>query len=197
MLFDGHSTGATPVIVLTNPSLYQAGSEVLPLSDPSENAIPTVVFPASGEDDEPLDEVAAAAALLQGEVRIVATGRLPAELAASALELSGFLPDAEFEALMVSASAVLALTTREATNQRSAAEAIERGLPLVCSDTQMLRATYGRAAVMVPNTGDGIAAGVHEALQRRRELHDSAIDLRAELIAEANRAIEQLGAALS
>jgi glycosyltransferase involved in cell wall biosynthesis len=131
---------------------------------------PYVLFPASGEVDEPIDAVADAAARLAGEIDVVVTGRQPARLEQSALQLTGFVSAAEYRRLMTGATLVLALTTREATNQRAACEALQFGRPLLCSSTRMLRETYGGAAVFAAPTAEAIVAGIREGLARQDEL---------------------------
>jgi glycosyltransferase involved in cell wall biosynthesis len=129
-----------------------------------------VLFPASGEVDEPIDAVAEAAAQLAGEIDIVVTGRQPARLAGSALQLTGFVSGAEYRRLLAGATLVLALTTREATNQRAACEALQYGRPLLCSATRMLRETYRGAALFTTPEPAAIVAGIREGLARREEL---------------------------
>jgi glycosyltransferase involved in cell wall biosynthesis len=129
-----------------------------------------VLFPASGESDEPIDAVAEAAAVLTGEIDIVVTGRQPARLSSTALKLTGFVSKQEYRDLLEGAALVLALTTREATNQRAACEALQSMRPLVCSATRMLQETYGGAAVFTAPHRDAIAAAIREGLARREEL---------------------------
>jgi glycosyltransferase involved in cell wall biosynthesis len=154
------------VVVVHDPLAFEAVPVV-----PAEG-LPVVVFPASGADDEPIDAVIEAAELLRGSARIVVTGRHRRPLGAA--QAVGFLPVDDYRGLLAGAAAVLALTTREATMQCAAYEALHLGLPIVCSDTVALRGALGPSAVVVSNTGESIAAGIREALDRGPELAASA-----------------------
>lgn len=157
---------------------------------------PVVVFPASGGDDEPLAAVAAAADRLGDRVEIVVTGHGGVQVAGSALTTPGFLPREEFEQLLGRADGVLALTTAPSTMQRAAYEAIERGMPLVCSDTAVLREAFDGAAVFTPAHGDAIAASVLELLARRDELRVGASAVLERMLVEQEAAFAELLAAL-
>jgi glycosyltransferase involved in cell wall biosynthesis len=151
-----------------------------------------VLFPASGEADEPIDAVAEAAAVLAGEVDIVVTGRQPARVAGGALQLTGFVSREEYRDLLVGAALVLALTTREATNQRAACEALQSGRPLVCSSTRMLRETYDGAAVFTAPDRDALVAAIREGLARREELRKAIPAVVERLRAQAVAGVERL-----
>lgn len=131
----------------------------------------TVVFPASGAPDEPLDAVRGAAALLaERGLEVVVTGRQKGLAAGPGLRPSGWLEEREYEDLLRSSVCVLALTTREHTLQRAAYEALERDLPVVCSDTRALREAFGPAAEYATSTASGIADAVLRADARRDEM---------------------------
>lgn len=170
--------------VFTNDELVRElrtdGIEVMVLHDPlvdrradpdgapaRRSSAPVVVFPASGGADEPLNAVADAADHLAGEVDVVVTGRVGDRLSGTRARTTGFLPREAYQDLLASADAVLALTTTEATMQRSGYEALELGLPIVCSDTRVLRETLGDAAVFVDNDGASLAAGIRTVLGDR------------------------------
>jgi glycosyltransferase involved in cell wall biosynthesis len=137
--------------------------------------LPVVVFPASGAADEPIDVVVEAARLLREVARIVVTGRRGEQL--PEVEQVGFLPVPEYRGLLSRAAAVLTLTTRDATMQQAAYEALHLGRPIVCSDTAVLRDVLGDAAVVVEHTGESIAAGIREALRRAPELEAAATEM--------------------
>jgi glycosyltransferase involved in cell wall biosynthesis len=170
-ILDGVELGSAEVVLIVDPTLATPTPPppVVTRHD-SPPVRPYVLFPASGEADEPIDAVAEAAARLAGEIDIVVTGRQPARLAGSALRLTGFVSAAEYRRLLANATLVMALTTREATNQRAACEALQYGRPLVCSATRMLRSTYNEAAVFTEPTADGLVHAIREALERREAL---------------------------
>jgi hypothetical protein len=196
-LLDGLDAGDTPRIIILNPSLAGAAPSVPAIPFTGGPGRPIVLFPASGEEDEPLDEVLAAAELLGDGVRVVATGALPERLRHGALETPGYLDTAAFDALLQSASAILALTTREATNQRSAAEAVDLGKPLICSDTAMLRHAYGSAAVMVANDASSIADGVRSALSDLDGCRRRIASLRSHMVVDTHDAVGRLAQLLA
>jgi glycosyltransferase involved in cell wall biosynthesis len=151
-----------------------------------------VVFPASWHADEPIDAVLGAARLLP-DVEVVITGRPPVGLAApDNIRLTGFVDDAEYGALLASADAVLALTTRALTMQRAGYEAAAHGRPLVASDTEVLREFFTGGAVFAPPTAPGLAAAIEEALVRGDELAAEMAALRERRIVEDGRAIDAL-----
>jgi glycosyltransferase involved in cell wall biosynthesis len=157
-------------VFIVDPTLAGTPADRAGSADGPARPRPYVLFPASGEVDEPIDAVAEAAERLQGEIDIVVTGRQPARLAGSALQLTGFVSAAEYRRLLAGATLVLALTTREATNQRAACEALQYGRPLLCSATRMLRETYYGAALFTTSDADAILAGIREGIRRQDEL---------------------------
>ncbi|RKS68636.1 hypothetical protein CLV35_3768 [Motilibacter peucedani] len=163
-LVEGLDLGDVPVLVLHDPTDELDPSAVGELPPLPEGRI--AVFPASGADDEPVEQLAAAAALLEGEVTVVITGRRPGVAPGPGLLLPGFLPDAQFNALMVRADVVLALTTREATMQRAGYEALALRKPLVCSGTAVLRSFFGDAAVYTDHEPADLAAAVRRAVEQ-------------------------------
>jgi hypothetical protein len=186
----------TEVLTIVDPTLAARG---LPASGSGrrETRSPNrsreyVLFPASGEIDEPIEAVAEAAAVLGGEVDVVVTGRQPAPLAGTALKLTGFVSKEEYRDLLEGAALVLALTTREATNQRAACEALQSMRPLVCSATRMLQETYRGAAVFTAPDRDAIAAAIREGLARREELRSGIPAVVSRLRSQASAGVERL-----
>lgn len=156
--------------VLDNPPVAH------PPGSPPPGAPPLVLFPASWGFDEPVDWVAAAAEQVP-EARFAITGRpreerLPHPLPEN-LVLTGFLSTAEYEALLASATLVVALTTREETMQQAAYEALDFGKPVVASGTRALRGLLGGAAIYV-DEGQDLGGAVGEALARHEDLAQEA-----------------------
>lgn len=155
------------LVLVTLPDLAQGFPRALALHDAPGGAVDApmhdeVVFPASWYDDEPLDEVLAAARALPA-VRFALTGRAPAGLdVPSNVRLTGFLVRPEFLALVAGAPLVMALTTREHTMQQAAYEAIAAGRPVVASDTAALRSYLGDAAVYAGDLAGAVGAGLSD-----------------------------------
>ena len=94
--------------------------------------------------------------------------------------LTGFLPQERFWTTVQNAAVILTLTSRENTLLQGAWEAMFTGRPLVTSDSEALRNYFTRGTIFVPNTPDGIAAGIRQALGRGAELSDAMDSLRRE-----------------
>ncbi len=145
-------------------------------------ARPWVLFAGSYGADEPVAQVlTAAAGLRQGVVAL--TGRLsnaarhghdisrpPAQAV-----LTGYLPLAEFDALLAHADVVLALTRQDGIQLSVCNEALGHGKPLVMSDTPLLRSLFGRGAVCVDSQdAQALRAGIEQAWRERLHWADAA-----------------------
>ena len=139
---------------------------------------PSIAMVASYGFDEPIAEVIAAAAVTP-EVNYFMTGsphklepalrdKLPANV-----NLTGFLSDEDYQSLLVSAQAVMVLTTRDHTMQRGAYEAMSLERPIITSDFEVLRTSFGGGAVYVDNTAAGIAAGVRDLVANHKTYEDA------------------------
>jgi N-acetylglucosaminyldiphosphoundecaprenol N-acetyl-beta-D-mannosaminyltransferase len=155
---------------------------------------PTFVMPCSWYWDEPLDALRAAAAMTP-EVDLVLTGTPSGELADPAswpanVRLAGFVPDEEYDALLASATGVLALTTRPLTMQRAAYEALILGRPAVVSDTAVLREYFTGGAVLVQPTAEDLRRGLLDCVRREPELAAEMRALRGEKRREFARGLD-------
>lgn len=188
-ILEGGRLGGCRPVVIVDPSLIGAPQE----TDRTHTAKEPIygVFPASGAYDEPIGELAAAAEMLDGAT-IKVTGHPPEWINESALEVTGFLSKGAYEDLLSGASFVLALTTAPATNQRAASEATQRGIPVVCSDTTMLRSTYDGAGVFVTNEARSIVEGIRSLLADRDSYVQGAIGTRRRLRTQALDGIDSL-----
>jgi glycosyltransferase involved in cell wall biosynthesis len=160
------------VIVLHDPPAPRSASEepgAVPAAVLAAGR-PWVLFPASGADDEPLAVVAQAAARLADRVQFVVTGRRTGLEPGPGLVLPGFLPDADYRAVLEGSAAVLALTTRPNTMQRAAYEALEAGRPLVCSRSRVLEEFFGSGAEYCENSVESLVAAVERALAGAADL---------------------------
>jgi Glycosyl transferases group 1 len=134
---------------------------------------PWVLFPGSYSRDEPVAEVLAAARLLEaGTVTI--TGRITSAARNGHdvsnlppnVVLAGYLPVAEFDALLAHCDLVLALTKFDGIQLSVCNEAIGVAKPMVMSNTPLLRELFGSAAVAVDSADPAaLARGVAEAWQ--------------------------------
>ena len=135
---------------------------------PDPAARPRVLFVGVFSDDEPVDQVFAAARLLP-EVDVAVTGdvdRCPPALLADVpdnVELTGFLDLDAYSRELGRATVIMALTTEPTSIMRAAYEAVYSRRALVVSDWPALREVFPHAH---PATNDAaaLAAAVREAL---------------------------------
>ena len=93
-------------------------------------------------------------------------GRLAAALRARGVELPGYLPDAELDALLSGAAALVHPSLFEGFGL-VVLEAMVRGVPVACSDVPSLRETAGGAAALFdPRDVEDLARGLHDVVDR-------------------------------
>jgi glycosyltransferase involved in cell wall biosynthesis len=154
------------------------------------DAAPCVLVVASWREDEPMIEVAGAAAALP-EVIFRVSGR-PTGPSVSALSslanvvLLGFVSRDQYETELAGATIVLALTTRESTMQRGGYEAMSWGRALLTSDTAVLREFFADGAMFTKPDAGSIAAALPIALAAAPQLR-AAIIARRDVLAEQQR----------
>jgi glycosyltransferase involved in cell wall biosynthesis len=187
------SRARTSVLVLHNPP-------IVPSAEPGAAHEPTerfrVVYPCSWYADEPLEEVVEAARLAP-EIEVVLTGRKRRDLAIPAnVTLTGYVSDADYQQLIAGADALLALTTRELAMQQAGYEALAHGIPLVASDSAVLREYFEDAAVFTANRGEDLARALREARNRAPELRSAMARLAARRRAEFELTAENIGGLL-
>lgn len=125
-----------------------------------------VAFLSTFAPDEPVDEVLVAASQLP-DVNFYITGAEHKRLeggyreATENVTFTGFLDsNGEYLGLLRGADAAMVLTTRDHTLQLAGCEALAVGTPLITSDFDYLRGLFRGGTVFVPNTAEGIKAGV-------------------------------------
>ena len=136
-----------------------------PAPAPAE-AAPYVLVPCSFRPDEPIPVLLAAARRLpEVGFRITGSRRRAAALgfvaaAPGNVTFTDYLPLEAFERLLGGAAVVLGLTSMEGVQLSVANEALGAERALVLSDTRILRAMFGEAALFAPNTPEGLAAAL-------------------------------------
>jgi glycosyltransferase involved in cell wall biosynthesis len=150
------------------------------LPDPATEAevAPYVLVPCSFKSDEPIEVLLGAARRLP-EVEFRVTGnRARAEAqgytadAPANVTYTGYIPLEDYDRTLQQAAVVLGLTSEEGIQLSVANEALGAGRALVLSDTRVLRAMFGSAALLTPNTVPGLAATLGEALEHRGDLEE-------------------------
>nr|WP_223205727.1 glycosyltransferase [Gordonia jinghuaiqii] len=199
--------------VVTNYALQEqcnrAGLDAIVLHDPlpeniqgdagerSPNEEPVALCPLGYANDEPIDELLAAAKDLAADgIQFRFTGRAPESVKNAAppnVSFTGYLSDGDYDAELAKCDVVIALTTRDHTMQRAGYEAISAAKPQVTADFTVLRDFHDSAAVYVdPHDRADIAKGVRDALSNASELSGRA-RLRFEQVkADQSIAIEEL-----
>lgn len=156
--------GTTPIHVLHDPVWVRPA--------PAGSGTPGryILFPSSGNPDEPYELVEAVGAALGGDPPIKVSGRVDRP-DAPGVEYVGFLPRSDYEALLAGAGAILSITEWEATMQRSAYEAVHAGVPVVAVDRRVLREVFeGAGAVFAPADAGDLARVIRLALGDRDSL---------------------------
>ncbi len=146
-----------------------------------------IVLISSFGSDEPIREAFEAMKLIQSDdVFLYVTGnshRLNQHVKAtmpSNVILTGFIPEQDFADLLFSADACMALTTADSCMLCGCYEAVSAERALITSNKRALK-DYFKGAVFVPNTPQGIAAGIN-AIVKDPGTHQGRItQLKAEL----------------
>jgi glycosyltransferase involved in cell wall biosynthesis len=140
-----------------------------------------VVLVATHARDEPVSQVFEA---VRGtDVQLYVTGnprRLAPALAADVppnVQLTGFLPDAEYWALLHSADAIIDLTLMDDCLVSGAYEALAMGTPMLLSNNRASIELFGEAAHFTDNTAPDIRRGL-EVLRSRSDKLKAAAELK-------------------
>ena len=148
---------------------------------------PTVVCVSSFGTDEPIAEVLSAAGIVGEGLRVVITGnpaKLPEEVkrrAPANVRFSGFLAEEEFQELIASCDAIMALTTQPNTLLCAGYEAVALGQPMILSDQEDLVSYFAKGRVATRNDAESIAAAMATAVAEREALRAECRDLAVEL----------------
>jgi glycosyltransferase involved in cell wall biosynthesis len=133
-----------------------------------------VTYVCTFSEDEPYEEVIAAAELLDEDTVIYITGNHRGRIDYGSLppnvELTGFIDEAAYWSLLTASDVVMVLTLREGCLVCGAYETVALGKPLILSDTKVLRSYFSRGCVYVTPDPRSIAEGIREALGKRKEL---------------------------
>jgi len=143
-----------------------------------------VVFIYSQGEDEPIREVLEAAATVPN-IEVYITGnsseaqRKYEAIVPSNVHWTGYLPEEDYQGLLASCDAVLALTTAPNTLLCGAYEAVALGKALVLSKQEALAAYFSRGRILTDHTD--LAMAIRQALDERPCLEAEMRSLRAEL----------------
>lgn len=160
---------------------------------------PQVMMPCAFDPDEPLEVVFEAARKIP-EVDIFVSG--PKERGEPLFDYSkkpdnvhliGYLSKKDYETTFLQSELILGLTTEDHVQLSVANEATGFEIPMVISDTKLLRDLFNKGAVYVETlNADSIADGIKEALQNIDSLREEVRILKK----ERNQKWENMAAAL-
>lgn len=163
---------------------------------------PYVLVPCSFKYDEPIPMLMETARAMP-ELRFLVTGSLKRAEAQGFtagppgnVTFTGFLDLADYDALLANATVVLGLTTEEGVQLSVANEALGAGRALVLSDTRVLRAMFGAAALLSANTPAALAGTLRAACARREQLQEASRALRDQRLAAWSGLIPHIRGAL-
>ena len=135
---------------------------------------------------EPIDALLAGAALapeisfrITGDTRRLSAAQLAKKPAN--VEFTGFLADADYDALLQCSTAAIALSTRDNLLMRACQEAIGAGVPFITSDGPVARDYLTQGAVFVDNSPQSIADGARRAVAEGETLRLELAELREQL----------------
>jgi len=152
---------------------------------------PWVLCPCSFNRDEPINEILNAARLAP-EITFVLTGRFDRARGIHDLtnipdnvKLTGFLPVSKFNALLLETDVVLGFTQLDGIQLSAAVEATAAGVPMLLSDTKLLRQLFYKGAVYVDSANSSaIAQKCKQVLSDRDILASQVRELRDERSAD-------------
>lgn len=174
--------GGHPVI-LPDPLPFLGGTHTIS----SESEKFAVTFICSYSSDEPYMEVIKAAEKLPDDIQISITGddsKLSQEerdKACGRVRFTGFLVELEYVSLLKSSDVIMDLTTFDDCLVCGAYEAVSLGVPLILSDSIVLRSWFFKGAVYTCHTSSSLCQAILEAKNRHSELKNEIIDLRGEI----------------
>ncbi|MAI63399.1 MAG: hypothetical protein CL600_00715 [Alteromonas sp.] len=145
----------------------------------NKNEFVNILFICRWSADEPYEEVFKAARLLfdiKPNVRILITGKIPKHIQTLELpeniQLLGFVETEEYNRRLVTAHGALALTTRTDSLNCAGYEAMACEVPMILSDSQVLRDFFSRGYIYTQNTATDIASNIQRLIAQRDELKE-------------------------
>jgi glycosyltransferase involved in cell wall biosynthesis len=185
--------------IVTNDELAtqieQMGAKAFILPDkvfepPAQQKVPlkgkhNVLLVSSYMSDEPCEEAIRAFADMQ-DTCLYLSGKAPQELRDKFKDhdniiFTGFIPRADYYALLASVDVVMGLTTRESCMLCSAYEAVSFGKPLITSDKRVLRAYFNKGAQYTQNTAETIGKAYQDLMQNYDHEQQKIIRLKQEI----------------
>lgn len=138
-----------------------------------------ILFICRWSADEPYEEVFKAAQILlntEPNLRILITGKIPKHIQALELpkniRLLGFVETKEYNRRLATAHGAIALTTRTDSLNCAGYEAMAHEVPMILSDSPVLRNFFFRGYLFTQNTAPDIASNIKDLVAHRCELKE-------------------------
>lgn len=179
--------GEKKVVVVHNPPLNIEDIQKF------QNKKDYLVFPSSGDTDEPLRELIKSA-ISYPEIDFFITGNFKRRFfnIPRNVKFTGFLPREQFYSLLKNSKGVIALTKWDYTLVFAGFEAMNFGKPLIVSDKKTLRDFFKENAIYVDNEPDSIKNGIEELLKNHKHYSKKMRELKKFYIKMWKKEIESL-----
>lgn len=158
------------------------------------------VFICSYSADEPVQEVIKAADKLKDEVHVYITGSFKKYNRINEIHknkpdnitLTGFLSEKDYQDLVLSADALIILTSQEHTLTCGAYEAVALGKPMILGDTEAIKNYFSKGALYSDLTVNNLEEKMVLASNSLPIMKKNVISLKAELTSDWNRRFSDL-----
>lgn len=145
------------------------------------------VFVATFSEDEPIEEMIAAASVIDESKHIYITGNYRkykniANLQSTLPEnvtLTGFISEEEYRSLLSSADVIIVITTQEHTLTCGAYEAVALEKPMILGNTNTIKSYFSMGALYTSVSPDDLAAKINEAGENTARLQAEVKKLKA------------------
>jgi glycosyltransferase involved in cell wall biosynthesis len=191
------SWGARVLVLENPPKTVPAGLR----DEPPDDEV-AFAYVGTFAGDEPVDALLEAARRLPS-VRLYVLGDLGLaprkwlDAAPPNVTFTGYLLRDEYWRRLRRSRGVVVLTTHAHSLLGGAQDALDAQTPLVLSDQPTLREHFTAGTVFVPNTAEGLAAGMEEVLRHEARLREEIARLRAQRDERWQRGFERLSAAVA
>jgi len=158
---------------------------------------PYYVYISSFAVDEPFDEIFEVARLIDKDITLYWTGRLPESIELPSdipenLKFTGYTSFNEYYNLIGNADCVLAFTTEEDCLQSGAYEALDLNTPMILSDTLALRNFFGESATYTKIIPEEIVSTIKETMNNKEKIKTRMRDIRIQKDKKFNDLLKQL-----
>lgn len=151
------------------------------------------VFPASGDIDEPIEELIKASAFLKN-IDIFITGNIKYKhyKTLENLKFTGFLPPLKYYSLLKGSKGIISLTKWDYTLTCASFEAICFEKPVILSDKKAFRKFFMDVAVYVENESVSVVKGIKELIENYEFYLEKIKKFKKEYILNWNKEIKVL-----